>query len=118
MGTIFKYLEPISKIGFWFKITAEPSLKPEAYCCMSRILNAAPTKILGQKTFLIWVLSVFLGILLNSQPPAVGGKLPEFTLSVPKNDEHQEYLGLAGKESFKISEISAEVVIIEIFSMY
>ena len=71
-------------------------------------------------------LAVFLGIMLvsavfaaaDSQPPAVGGKLPEFTLSVPKSNEHQEYLGLAGKESFKIPEISAEVVIIEIFSMY
>ena len=71
-------------------------------------------------------LAVFLGVLLvsagfaraDSQPPAVGGKLPEFTLPVPKSDEHQEYLGLAGKESFKISEISAEVVILEIFSMY
>jgi len=31
------YLEPISKIGFWFKIAAGPSFKPEAYCCMSRI---------------------------------------------------------------------------------
>jgi len=30
-------VEPISKIGFWFKIAAEPSFKPEAYCCMSRI---------------------------------------------------------------------------------
>jgi hypothetical protein len=29
--------ESISKIGFWFKIAAEPSFKPEAYCCMSRI---------------------------------------------------------------------------------
>jgi hypothetical protein len=48
----------------------------------------------------------------------VGGQLPEFKLPVPKSDEHQEYLGLAGRESFKISEISAEVVIIEIFSMY
>ena len=71
-------------------------------------------------------LAVFLGALLvsvgfawaDSQPPAVGGKLPEFTLPAPKSDEHQEYLGLAGKESFKISEISADVVIIEIFSMY
>ena len=71
-------------------------------------------------------LSLLLGILLvstgfalaDSQPPAVGGKLPEFTLPVPKNNEHQEYLGLAGKESFKISDINAEVVIIEIFSMY
>ena len=71
-------------------------------------------------------LAVFLGVLLvsagfaraDSQPPAVGGKLPEFTLPVPKSDEHQKYLGLAGKESFKISEISADVVIIDIFSMY
>jgi hypothetical protein len=51
-----KILEPISKIGFWFKIAAGPSLKPEAYGCMSRILNEAPTKILGQKTFLRWAL--------------------------------------------------------------
>ena len=71
-------------------------------------------------------LSVFLGALLvttgfggaDSQPPTVGGQLPEFTLPVPKNDAHQQYLGLTGKESFKISEINAEVVIIEIFSMY
>jgi hypothetical protein len=71
-------------------------------------------------------LTVFFGLLLvsagfswaDSQPPAVGGVLPEFTLPVPKSDEHQKYLGLAGKESFKISEIGADVVIIEIFSMY
>ena len=71
-------------------------------------------------------LAVFLGVLLvsggfawaDSQPPAVGGVLPEFTLPVPQSDEYQKYLGLAGKESFKISEISADVVIIEIFSMY
>jgi len=65
-------LESISKIGFWFKIAAEPSFpalrdfppdhilfvgrNPEAYCCMSRIWSEAPTKILGQKTFLRWVL--------------------------------------------------------------
>jgi hypothetical protein len=46
-------LEPISKIGFWFKIAAGPNFpaardfppnqilfvgrKPQAYCCMSRI---------------------------------------------------------------------------------
>jgi hypothetical protein len=49
------FIEPISKIGFWFKIpsspkglagtrAAGPSLKPEAYCCMSRILNSGPIK--------------------------------------------------------------------------
>jgi len=30
-------LEPISKIGFWFKIAAGPSFKPQAYWSMSRI---------------------------------------------------------------------------------
>jgi hypothetical protein len=71
-------------------------------------------------------LTVFFSVLLvsagfawaDTKPPAVGGQLPEFTLPLPKSDEHQKYLGLAGKESFKISEISADVVIIEIFSMY
>jgi hypothetical protein len=53
----------------------------------------------------------------DSQPPAVGGILPEFDLSVPRSDEHQKYLGVAGK-TFMIPEIKAEVVIIEIFSMY
>jgi hypothetical protein len=75
---------------------------------------------------IIKYLAVLLGILLVSasfagavtKPPAVGGQLPEFTLPVPKSDEHRKYLGLAGKESFKISEIRADVVIIEIFSMY
>jgi hypothetical protein len=53
--------------GFWFKFAAGPSfpallddpsgfilvvgLKPQAYSCISRILNEAPTKKLGQKTF-------------------------------------------------------------------
>jgi hypothetical protein len=51
-------LEAISEIGFWFKIAAGLSSKPQAYCCMSRILNEAPTKISGQKTFLRWFLKV------------------------------------------------------------
>ena len=53
----------------------------------------------------------------ESQPPAVGGVLPEFTLSVPQNDDHREYLGVAGK-TFTIPEIKAQVIIVEIFSMY
>ena len=53
-----------------------------------------------------------------SQPPAVGGKLPEITLAVPENTELQLYLGVSGKQTFAIPEIKAEVVLIEIFSMY
>jgi hypothetical protein len=54
----------------------------------------------------------------ESQPPPEGGLLPEIFLATPKSPEHQEYLGISGKDTFKILEIKAEVVIIEIFSMY
>jgi hypothetical protein len=53
-----------------------------------------------------------------SQPPAVGGKLPEIALAAPQNAELQMYLGVSGKQTFAIPEINAEVVLIEIFSMY
>jgi hypothetical protein len=53
-----------------------------------------------------------------SQPPAVGGKLPEIGLAAPPDTELQMYLGVSGKATFAIPEIKAEVVLIEIFSMY
>lgn len=52
------------------------------------------------------------------KPPAEGGILPEIILSAPENSELQQYLGLTGKKTFTIPEIKAEVVLIEIFSMY
>jgi hypothetical protein len=39
-------------------------------------------------------------------------------LTAPQKTELQEYLGVTGKKTFAIPEIKAEVVIIEIFSMY
>lgn len=54
----------------------------------------------------------------ESQPPPEGGLLPDIVLATPKSPEHQDYLGISGKDTFKIPEIKAEVVIIEIFSMY
>ena len=53
-----------------------------------------------------------------SQPPPVGGKLPEITLTAPENTELQLYLGVSGKQTFAIPEINAEIILIEIFSMY
>ena len=71
------------------------------------------------------LLAAALGFLLSigpagaaSQPPSVGGKLPEVTLAAPQNTELQLYLGVSGKQTFAIPEIKAEVVLIEIFSMY
>jgi hypothetical protein len=54
----------------------------------------------------------------DSQPPAVGGVLPEFALPVPKTDAHRNYLGVVGKDSFTIPEIKADIVIVQIFSIY
>ncbi len=54
----------------------------------------------------------------GNKPPAEGGVLAEIVLSVPENSDLQKYLGLSGKKTFTIPEITAEVVIIEIFSMY
>ena len=58
----------------------------------------------------------FSGAKVN--PPAEGGVLPAIVLSVPDNSELQQYLGLSGEKTFTIPEIKAEVVLIEIFSMY
>src|SRR5512137_2270237 len=53
-------------------------------------------------------------------PPAVGGMLPDIKLSMPKEMADKSYLGLGifGFGSLTIPEIKANVVIIEIFSMY
>ena len=53
----------------------------------------------------------------ESVPPK-GSTFPDISLSAPEETSEKEYLGLSGKTSFKISEIKADVVIIEIFSMY
>ena len=53
-----------------------------------------------------------------SKPPVAGEMLPEIILTAPDQTEHQKYLGIAGGKTFTIPEIEAEVVIIEIFSMY
>jgi hypothetical protein len=77
-----------------------------------------------RKTSIVgWVL-IFLilsiGLLFAEiTPPKEGGVLPEIALSVPEVPTHQKYLGISkNKKSFGIPEIKAEVVLVEIFSMY
>ena len=68
----------------------------------------------------LWVSVSALGPVAAAanQPPPEGGVLPDIVLDVPQNPELQSYLGISGKKTFSIPEIQAEVVIIEIFSMY
>ena len=58
------------------------------------------------------------------QPPAVGGQLPDFDLSVPAYANDKAYLALPGdtlyfgRGAFKVPQIKAPVVILQVFSMY
>jgi thiol-disulfide isomerase/thioredoxin len=56
--------------------------------------------------------------LASNPPPSKGDVLPVINLPIPKNPDEKAYLGLPGAGTFKIPQIKAKVVIIEIFSMY
>lgn len=68
--------------------------------------------------FLILQLMFTFPAVAEVKPPEVGSVLPEITLNIPKEPEHQKYLGLTGEGTFKIPEIKGKVVIFEIYSMY
>jgi hypothetical protein len=74
------------------------------------------------KTISILLLIIFLVVAGKgtafSGPPTAGGILPELYLPVPGEIRYRRYLGLNDKPEFKISEIKADVIIIQIFSMY
>ncbi|MGD9330563.1 MAG: TlpA disulfide reductase family protein [Desulfobacterales bacterium] len=73
---------------------------------------------------ILWiVVIVFSGggapsALAAAAPPAEGGVLPDIRLEMPQEQTHRDYLGLQGEEPFAIPQIKADVVIIELFSMY
>jgi len=69
---------------------------------------------------LVVTIFLFLGLVAfaANEPPKEGGMLPGIKLPVPKSPEGKTYLGLKGDGSFTIPQIKANVVIIEIFSMY
>jgi peroxiredoxin len=66
----------------------------------------------------VFVLTFHSGLVSAADPPKKGDVLPEIDLPIPKESAHRAYLGLSGEGQFKIPQIKAEAVIIEIFSMY
>lgn len=76
-------------------------------------------KILTVLAFITFSISMHVfPALADNKPPQKGGVLPVISLPVPKNPDEKNYLGLSGSGTFKISQIKAKVVIVEIFSMY
>lgn len=60
---------------------------------------------------------VFAGHTVNITP-AKGEAFPVIKLSMPEKESERAYLGLSDNELFKLSDIKAELLIIEILSMY
>lgn len=67
---------------------------------------------------LIWTWLVPADGLTAVDPPAQGAVFPGLTFPGPQRSEDRAYLGLAGPGPFKLTQLQAPVVIIEIFSMY
>ncbi len=53
-----------------------------------------------------------------AQPPASGDRMPEMKLVVPAEREHRAYLGLSSGDFFEVQQVKADVVILEVMSMY
>ncbi len=67
---------------------------------------------------LIYLIISSFPALAGAKPPEEGEVLPEIILPVPQKPELKKYLGLSGEGSFSIPQVKADVVLIEIFSMY
>jgi peroxiredoxin len=53
-----------------------------------------------------------------SKTPVKGEVFPSIKLPMPKNMDEKRYLGLSEAGAFRVSQIKAKVVIIEIYSLY
>ena len=62
--------------------------------------------------------TAFFPALAANKPPEKGEVLPVINLPIPKSQDERDYLGLSGSGLFKIPQIKAKAVIVEIFSMY
>jgi thiol-disulfide isomerase/thioredoxin len=76
-------------------------------------------RILMVSTMIAILLSISVfAALAAGKPPEKGEVLPVISLPIPRNPEERNYLGLSGSGLFKIPQIKARAVIVELFSMY
>lgn len=105
----------------------------------SNTLIPATIRELGRTSSLVLSLALALALLLSAQPalaaatttpdpattshsagaPKVGDILPDVEIQGQPSTRHADYLGLPeGTTSFRLSQIKAELLLVEIFSMY
>ena len=76
-----------------------------------------------KKFFLFMMIFSFLLFLIlpvrsANVTPVKGEAFPDIRLTIPDKAGEREYLGITGKGNFKLSQIKADLIILEIFSMY
>jgi thiol-disulfide isomerase/thioredoxin len=75
-------------------------------------------KISGLATVILVLLLASVTGAAENGPPKVGNPLPEIELSLPDNSGYLQYLGLPSSKTFRVGQIKAKIVIIQIYSMY
>jgi peroxiredoxin len=68
--------------------------------------------------FVLYFVIFAFTALATETTPLKGGTFPDIVLSAPEKTSEKEYLGLSAKNSFKVSQIKTDLLIIEFFSMY
>jgi len=76
-----------------------------------------------KKVFVIFLTSLIIFTILYitsslAEIPDKIDRLPQIDLPIPKVQEERDYLGLSNQGTFRIPQIKASLVFIEIFSMY
>jgi peroxiredoxin len=66
---------------------------------------------------LIFLQLYVLGLAAN-KPLVSGGTVATIRLPIPDNPNERKYLGVSGKHPFTIPQVKADLVIIEVFSLY
>lgn len=51
-------------------------------------------------------------------PPATGDTMPALTLPVPQDPAGQEMLGVAGRETFALADLKADLIFLEVIGVY
>lgn len=93
-------------------------------CLMTIIRSILDVKMIKMKRKYIYLFLVFLYFFASGctaaalEVPRVGESFPLFTLKAPETSHEISYLGVLGKDTFTVTDIVADIVIVEIFNMY
>lgn len=61
---------------------------------------------------------LFLAVPALGEPPAAGGRLPVLTLPAPQDPAARDYLGVQGRETFGLTDLKADLILLEVVGVY